>query len=177
MLSGLYPDRLSLALFHCQVDTRAGSITWVNGGQASALIIGGDSTGYVKLDGAAPALGVTRHAVYEQRTAAFQAGDVLVAVSRSLGDELLMETVSKHRYDSARDLSRRLLRAGTVHADSTVVVVRSIEAAASLTSTSRPWGTRLRQLTWPPHESTQLLTMASPRPVPPVSRCLANSGR
>ena len=47
----------------------------------------------------------------------------------------------------------------------------------SVKTSSSPEGSRLRAATRPPHASTQLLTMASPRPTPPVSRVRAVSGR
>jgi hypothetical protein len=50
-------------------------------------------------------------------------------------------------------------------------------AARSLISTRSPLGDRLRQATVPPQASTQLLTIARPRPTPPVSRWRAESGR
>jgi len=177
MLCDLYPERMQLSLFHCEIDCLKEQITWVNAGHHCPLLIRIGGAASLRLANTGDALCVKQRGSYEQRTAPFHPGDTLVAASASLSAELIVETVRRYPYDSSPDLAGRLLGYGAIHEECTAVVARSIEGAASRTSTSSPWGARFRHDTVPPHASTQLLTMASPSPAPPVSRCLANSGR
>jgi len=134
MVCHLPLDEFHVSMFCAEIDSSARTLHYVNAGHAAPLVIRHGTSRVLHLANSGTVLGLTARTRFEQRTLPFDSGDVLVAVSEmdSVSEDLLIEVVRRHPWDSSGELTRRLMRIIPPgdRGERTVVVVRAVEAMA-----------------------------------------------
>jgi hypothetical protein len=143
------------SMISCVYDPAAQQLHYVNAGHPPALLMQRDEPGgerITRLGEGGPVLGVLHDAVYQQTSVPTREGDLLVLFSDGIveavnaqdnyfGEGRLLETIARHRHESAEAISRAILQAvqgfsgrHPVADDRTVVIVRLWHRAGERTA-------------------------------------------
>jgi sigma-B regulation protein RsbU (phosphoserine phosphatase) len=150
------PDNVYATMFHGCIDLRGHRLRYVNAGHDAVILLRNNLRHAVRLESTGTVLGLSKNAVFEQRSMSLESDDVLVAVTdgiteasdaegQVLDEAIILSAVRDHPDASSSNLAGYIiaavdsfLRGRQPDDDRTVVVIRFNDSKAACVTLPPP---------------------------------------